>query len=320
MQKHIIKRLTFSLHFHSGAQAKQLEHDVINIYRKQLEQLLDEHLSKLSGSDVEYQISKLELDLGNIRPESLRLEMPRRISEQLRKNLNYGLARSAKVISEQYKQVSLFSYFIETGRAPWWVERFHKQTFGQLIEKLCIHSPTELKGLLLTVIKDEHKIRRLINQLPEQYLCGICELYLSARDAVLVAQLYSDLVALFTELDRQAAIQETNITTRIPVSDANHSRIKLKEHYWQNVLINLAYSPTDAFSCKQLLLDTLVSFTSNNTDAYSSLITGLYHAVRLLMDSGHKFSTRLPDVITEFAAEMEYLPQDAVPKPGRSGV
>ena len=78
-------------------------------------------------------------------------------------------------------------------------------------------------------------------------------------------------------------------------------------------MVSLAYSPTDAFSYKQLLLDTLVSFTSNNTDAYSSLVTRLYYAARLLKDSGHKFSTRLPDVITEFAAEMEYLPQDAVP-------
>ena len=167
MQKHIIKKLTFSLYFHSGAQAKQLEHDVINIYRKQLEQLLDEHFSKLSGSDVEYQISKLELDLGKIKPENLRLEMPRRISEQLSKNLNTGLARTATIISEQEKQVSLFSHFIETGRMPWWTERYHKQTLGQLVEKLCINSPTALKGLMLHVIKDERKLRRLINQLPE---------------------------------------------------------------------------------------------------------------------------------------------------------
>ena len=316
MQKHVVKKLTFSLHFHSGAQAKQLEHDVINIYRKQLEQLLDEHFSKLAGTDVEYQIDKLELDLGKIKPENLRLEMPRRISEQLSKNLNTGLARTANIISEQEKRVILFSHFIETGRMPWWTERYHKQTLGQLVEKLCINSPTELKGLMLHVIKDERKIRRLINQLPDQCLCGISELYLSEHDVVLIARQYSDVVALFTESDRQTAIRETYTPIQLSTGDANHGRIKLREHYWQNVLISLAYGPTGSFSCEQILLDTLVSLTSNNTDAYRSLVTRLDYAASLLKDSSHKFSTRLPDLIAEFATETANLPEDAVPSPG----
>ena len=91
------------MHFRSEAQAKQLEHDVISIYRKQLEQLLDEHFSKLSASGVDYQIDMLELDLGNIKPENLRTEMPGRILEQLTKNLNHSLTRTANIISEQEK-------------------------------------------------------------------------------------------------------------------------------------------------------------------------------------------------------------------------
>ena len=319
MQKHIIKKLTFSLHFHSGAQVRQLEHDVINIYRNHLEQLLDEHFSKLSGSDAEYQIAELELDLGRIKPDNLRLEMPGRLSEQLSKNLNNGLVRTANIISEQDKQLSLLSHFLETGRVPWWIERFHRKTLGQLVEKLCINSPTELKGLMLHVIKDERKIRRLINQLPDQCLYGISELYLSAHDVVSIARQYHDIVALFTELDREKAVPGIYAPMQLSAGDANHGRIKLRGHYWQNVLISVAYGPANAFSCDQLLLDTLVSLTSNNDEAYCSLITGLDSAVRLLKDSGYKFSSRLPGLVAEFAGEMANLPEKAVPSPRSSG-
>ena len=314
MQNHIIKRLTFSLHFHSGPQAKQLEYDVINIYRKQVEQLLDEYFSKLAGSDVEYQIDKLELDLGKIKSENLRTEMPGRISEQLSKNSNNGLVRTANIILEQEKQMTLLSHFIETGRLPWWAERSHIQTLGQLVEKLCIDLPTELKGLMLHVIKDEYKIRRLINQLSDQCLSAISGLYLSGHDVVLVARQYDDLVALFAELDRQKDIRGIYTPIQLSADDANHGRIKLREHYWQNVLISLAYEPTGAFSCDQLLLDTLVSLTSNN-DAYRSLITRLDYAARQLKDNGYKFSTRLPDLTDKFATETANIPEDAVASP-----
>ncbi len=319
MQKHIIKKLTFSLHFHSGAQAKQLEHDVINIYRRQIEQLLDEHFSKLAGSDVEYQIDKLELDLGRIKPENLRLEMPRRISEQLSKNLNNGLACTSDIVSEQEKQLSLFGHFLETGRAPWWTERFHRKTLEQLVEKLCINSPTEFKGLMLHVIKDERKIRRLINQLPDQCLYGISELYLSAYDVASIARQYNDIVALFTESGREKAIPEIYAPMQLSAGNANHGRTKLRGHYWQNVLISVAYGPANAFSCDQLLSDTLVSLTGNNDEAYCSLVAGLGNAVRLLKDGGYKFRSRLPGLIAEFATEMANLPEEAVPSPGSSG-
>lgn len=225
MQKHIIKKLTFSLHFHSGAQVRQLEHDVINIYRKQIEQLLDEHFSTLSGPDVEYHIAELELDLGRIKPENLRTEVPRRISEQLSNNLNSSLVRISDVISGQKKQLSLFSHFLDTGRAPWWTERFHRKTFRQLVEKLCINSPTELKGLLPHVIKDERKTRRLINQLPDQCLYGISQLYLSAHDVVSVARQYGDIVALFTELDREKAIPEIYAPVQLSAGYANYRAV-----------------------------------------------------------------------------------------------
>ena len=318
MQKHIIKKLTFSLHFQSGEQAKQLEHDVINIYRDEIKQLLDEHFSKLAGYGTEYQIGNLELDLGKIKPENLRTEMPRRISEQLSNNLNSRLARTSDIISEQEKQLSLFSHFLETGRAPWWTERLHRKTLGQLVEKLCINSPTELKGLMLHVIKDERRICRLINQLPDQCLYSISELYLSAHDVVSIARQYSDIVALFTELGREKAIPEIYAPIQLSAGPAKHSRIKLRGHYWQNVLISVAYGPANAFSCDQLLLNTLVSLTGNNDEAYCSLVTGLSNAVRLLKDSGYKFSSRLPGLIAEFVTEMAYLPEEAVPSSGSS--
>ena len=97
--------------------------------------------------------------------------------------------------------------------------------------------------------------------------------------------------------------------------ETNYGRIKLREHYWQNVLISLVYGPTDAFSCDQLLLDTLVSLTSNNDDVYRSFVARLDYAARLLEEGGYKFRTRLPDLIAKYATETANLPENTVPSP-----
>ena len=301
MQKHIIKRLTFSLHFGSEIQAKQLEHEVLNIYRNQLEQLLDEHFSAIGSSDEEYQIDKFELNLGRIKPDNLRTEIPRRVSEQLSKNLNDNLTRTAKIISGQKKQLTLFSHFIDTGRLPWWAERIHKQTLEQLVDGLCLSSPIELKALMLQVIKDEHKLHRLINQFSDQCLSGISQLYVSRRDAVLVSRQYGDVVAVFAEMERQEDVRASDASKQLSAGNTNHGRMKLRERYWKNVLISLVYGRTKGFSCDQLLLDTLVSLTGNNDELYLSLVTRLNYTTRLLKESGHTFSTRLPHLVDKLA-------------------
>ena len=337
MQQHIIKRLTFRLSFPTRAQAVQLEHEVIDIYQRRIEQLLDECLSKLTGPGTDYQIDKLELDLGRIKPENLQSEMPLRFAEQLRKNTDNGRIRAAGIISEREKQLTLFRRFIETGRLPWWAGRVDKQALEQLLDKLCVNSPKEIRGIVQGILNDGVKIRRLVNQLSDDCLSRITALYLSGRDVELIILLFRDTEALIAELDRQDKVrgihtsrQSSAVDTefretqygeagtssagtdrqnrnrrvhtprRLSAIDTHPGRIKLREHYWRTVLFILVYGSSGEFSTGTLLQETLVSLTSNNIDAYRRLLDRVADAAESLAHRQHRFDTDVPDLIEQF--------------------
>lgn len=305
MQKHIVKKLVFRLHSGPGIPPGKLEHEVINIYHNRLERLLDERFTTLCAPDLEYRIDRLELDLGRMRPDNLRADMPRLVSEQLGRNLNNGALHAASVVPEQEKQLILFSHFIETGRRPWWAERVDKQTLEQTVETLCVEAPAKLKALMPPLVRDKRKLTRLVNHLSEQCLSRVCELYIPVRDAASATRQHSDMATVFAEMDRQINTRGRDALAQLPAAGAGRGGTRLKQRYWQGVLTSLVYGAADGSGYERLLPDTLVSMTGNNDAAYRSLIARLDSAIRSLQERGYKFSARLPQLVEELAASSQ---------------
>ena len=342
MQQHIVKRLIFKLNFADRAQAWQLEHEVINIYKQKLEQLLDECFSELAGPDTEYRVDSLELDLGRIAPDKLRNELPLRFAEQLRKNSADNLSRTAEIISEEDRQFALFRHFIDTGKLPWWAGKLDKRSLEQQVENLCFKSPAQLREIIPGLLRDGVKIRRLVNQLSDECLSRIAGLYLPARDVEFIVLQFGDIGALFAELDRQdstggihasrrleAAGSELREITgpgihtarRLAALDLNPGQIKLREHYWRHVLFDIAYGPGGRFSSAALLQEILVTLTANNADAYRLLLDGLVTAVSALTGKRHGFSTDLPGLVEKLiSAEAPQAESPILPRADKSAL
>lgn len=344
MRQHIIKRLVFRLNFADRAQARRLEHEVINIYRHHLEPSLDECFSELAGSDTEYRVDRLELDLGRIKPQKLRTDMPLRFAQQLRKHTAGGLSRTAEIISEQDREFTLFRHFIETGRLPWWAGTVSRHTLEELVENLCIKSPARLRGMIPVVLRDGIKTRRLVNQLSDGCLSRLTGLNLPPHDVEVIAQQHADIETLFAELDRQdssggvhasrrpvTAAPESRHTgspgsrtvRRVPAPDLNPGRIKLREHYWRLVLSGCADGPGNRFNSAALLQDTLVALTANSTAVYRSLLARLAGAVRTLAHNGHQFSADptglIEKLISTDTPEADIPAQSRTDKPAAAG-
>ena len=341
MSQHIIKRLTFSLRFPEREHAVQLEHDVVNIYHDRIEQLLDEYFSRFAGSDTEYRIDKLELDLGSIKPENLRAEMPERVMQQLGKIEDDSQDCGTYIISEQERQLSLFHHFIGTGTLPWWAGKLDKQALEQLAAQLCVNYPAELRGLISDILRDRDIIRRLVNQFSDNCLSRISRLYLSEQEVNLIVLRLRDLEALFAEVDKQSGARRIRSSSQFPADeaypggmshkyadtslvspgeqdgncrghtsrrmqaiDARPGGIRVRKQYWLNILSGLANGPTDKYSSAQLLRNVFVSLADNNHDAYLHLLARSAEAVESLARGFYRFNTPLPDLINKFIADV----------------
>ena len=339
MPQHVIKRLTFRLHFPARDQAVQLEHEIIDIYRYRIEQLLDECFSGLAGADTECRFERLELDLGDIRPENLAAEIPKRVSRQLVKIAGNSHNYTAETVATQERQFTLFRYFLETGTLPWWAEKFDKQALEQLLEQLCVNYPAELKALMPDVLRDGGTARRLVNQFSDKCLSHIGRLYLPENKVSLAVLWLRDAEALFAELKRlenersispharlpaggpvsggmRRSIEHASpvppdnldrnygigVSGRLPEFDTIADAAKLREHYWRNILSGLAHGMPGGFNPATALQETIVSITGGNYGATRRLLAVLVEAAGLPAQRHHKFSTPLPDLINKLRA------------------
>ena len=339
MQQHVIKRLTFRLHFPARDHAVQLEHEIVNIYRHRIEQLLDECFSGLAGADTECRIDRLELDLGNIKPENLAAEIPLRVARQLVEITGNSRNYTTETVSRRARQFSLFRYFLETGALPWWAEKLDKQALEKLLEQLCMNYPAELKELMPDLLRDGATARRLVHQFSDECLSRIGRLYLPENKVNLAVLWLRDAEALFAELNMQENDRSispgTRLAARGPVSggmrpgiedassvppdnlDSNYGigapgrlpefasipdATRLREHYWRNVLSGLVHGTPGGFNPGTALKETIVSISGGNYGAWRRLLAALVEAAGSSAPGLHKFSTPLPDLINKLSA------------------
>ena len=337
MPQHVIKRLTFRLHFPVRDRAVQLEHEIVHTYHHRIEPLLDECFSRLGGADTEYRIECLELDLGNIRPANLAAELPLRISQELAKIADNGQVRAAETLSGQERQFSLLRYFIETGSLPWWAGKLDRPALEQLVEQLCTRSPAEFRRVMAQLFTQADAVRRLVKQFSDACLSRIGRLYLSANEVSLAVLWLRDAEALFAEPDRRERVRRDRPSrgspARGPASGALLSgdedksaavsdrpgrdyatgasgRLRgpvpgtdrLREQYWLHVLSGLVHGTAGGFSPGNALQETLVSLAGGNHGVYRRLLAALEEAARAPGQPAREFSTSLPDLIRELNA------------------
>lgn len=302
-QNHIVKKLILDLQFNTTQYSKQLEQEIVGIYRNRIEATLDEHFDTLGELDMVYQFDTLELDLGSLEPGDLQKEMPLRAASELKKKLNGRSAATANIINESEKKLSLFGHFIETGRLPWWGDKTHKQALEQLVEKLVVEEPVALKQMLSKVIKDEHKTLRLIKQFSDRCLADLGRLYVSKRDIISIADQYDDMSAVLRQLCKRGEVDSTDHLHTFDISHVDNA--KLRQYYWHNVLSSLISGFCTVDKQKRLLQDAVASLAVNTGKQYKTLVCRLSKFTKQLQQKNYYFTSKFPQHIAVLSAEAE---------------
>ena len=163
--------------------------------------------------------------------------------------------------SSTASQLELFSYFIQTGRLPWWCDRLSKAELENCCDRLLLDAPTKLKPLLQTQIRQETKLRRIIYQFSDPVLLKFAKL-LSPDSSQPLQQYTHNIQALQPQIDclRQLSPKQFRLIL------------------WQGIFLKLVQRPASS-SGEAMIRESLLHIAANFDVNYHSLIQQLLSAV-----------------------------------------
>ncbi|MEY4886499.1 MAG: hypothetical protein RL151_1808, partial [Bacteroidota bacterium] len=212
---HVIRKQIFQFELEEAAQYRMLADKIRLLGDRVLPDALDKVLSEFVPDDVHLVIDKLELDIGELRPEDLADQLVPRIMAALRTALqalrkeqpSKGVARVAEGPD---RQVEILRHFVVHGRLPWWAGS-KNISIRSLSGALLLSSPKSIGRVFEQVKKDGPRLRRLLQHLDMDVLI---EGWMLARPETRSAGLseISEMVAgvvhhLQTSMGREAAVE-----------------------------------------------------------------------------------------------------------------
>ena len=216
---HVIRKQIFQFELEEAAQYRMLADKIRLLGDRVLPDALDKVLSEFVPDDVHLVIDKLELDIGELRPEDLADQLVPRIMAALRTALqalrkeqpSKGVARVAEGPD---RQVEILRHFVVHGRLPWWAGS-KNISIRSLSGALLLTSPQSIGRVFEQVKKDGPRLRRLLQHLDMDVLI---EGWMLARPETRSAGLseISEMVAgvvhhLQTSMGREAAIETVRL-------------------------------------------------------------------------------------------------------------
>jgi hypothetical protein len=190
--QHVIRRLTFEIQIPSEEQGFSTQEMISDLFNSVLLRQLETLLDSMDSRHEVISIDKLEIDLGSITENVLEQEIPLKLGEQLTEKLQEVImsarlsrAGEAKARSSEASvtikpadksKLDLLLHFLQTGTMPWWARNEEKHV-SVLIVKLLEESPTQLRGALDQIFRNENYKKRFIYQLPDPLITEVLKLY-----------------------------------------------------------------------------------------------------------------------------------------------
>lgn len=176
-------------------------------------------------------------------------------------------------------QLELVSYFIQTGRLPWWCDRLSKTELENCCNRLLLDAPVELKTLLLAQLKQEKKMRRIIYQFSDTVLLKFAELFSPASSQPL-QQYNHDIRVLYPQVDCFSQIPPT----------------QFRQTLWQGIFLNLSQRQASSLGADAIIRGSLLHVATHFNVNYRSLIQQMPSAVDYLRAEGVSLGSELPSV------------------------
>ena len=206
-QRHVILKQTLEITVASAEEAWPLQQRISRIVNTKVQQLIGRACDNLASPDCLHRIDRLELDLGQLNPKDLAIELPAKFAEAFKREL-------AKAVKQQdpsglpamtASQLELFVQFFQQGTLPWWADLDQSGQPAGSVDYLLQEAPELLRQILPTLAAETPVLRRLIGHLEDRRLADL---------AVLQAPALGDFcLALF-----QSLFQAVSHTPRLTVS------------------------------------------------------------------------------------------------------
>ncbi|MBI3510709.1 MAG: hypothetical protein HY064_08595 [Bacteroidetes bacterium] len=227
-QNHIIRKLIIEIGLPTHEEAFGIQNKLIAEYKRIILDIIEEILNRLIGVDEVIQLSRVEIDLGEIPVAHLSYDFPARIKAEMEQalsvllyevrnditgnaNVQIAISGEDKIIVEARRRLRAVSefetllYYLEFGIFPWSDDRKKKPSLREMIAIALEKFPDQLRLALQKLGTKEHVFQRLALQLqPGQsnYLAAILGCSFSSQLSPLSVQLQK----LIVELSRSEKI------------------------------------------------------------------------------------------------------------------
>ncbi|OGO00119.1 MAG: hypothetical protein A2Y58_06050 [Chloroflexi bacterium RBG_13_51_52] len=184
--RHIIKNQVLELVLPSPATAHRVQDTVSRIYRESVVPVIESCCNEVGSPNVVHRFDSLCIDVGSILLGELETELPARTESRLMdllkaetgcmesEDISAGICvKGFHAIPEHVSRLKLFEYFIDTGTLPWWADKMDSGEIEGNLKRLVAESPDDLADIVIRLVSDAAKLKRLVYQFPNRVLLSV---------------------------------------------------------------------------------------------------------------------------------------------------
>lgn len=260
-QRHIIREQLIELTVGQEAVAWEHQQAAGQIFRQRMLPLIDRYLSECCDPDTLIRLDTLEIDLGEVDPMRLGLDLEEQLRRQLRPALAQAIRRSGGVSPAQQKKQKAFSHltvlhtFITSGVLPWWADAGDTGLLERSWRYLLQHRPAVLKARLVAYGRREPHLHRLIHSLGDEHLLAMVPMFAESI-APFIGELIRDLQRRLPQIPQMREL----------------SGKRVRREFWKGLFYTLTLDPRSEWTAEQLQRRVLLHLATAFSCPFSVLV------------------------------------------------
>lgn len=216
-QNHVIKKQILDVTLDSEIGSFAFQSKLSEVFKAEILPRLDAYCTEIGGDSEILRLDRLELDLGvldkrtwaqeliskfdEVFPQKLRTVFPRQEREGDRPALSRAVQNSHPggrvTLTPQDRNFQLFTYFIKTGRLPWWVKKDESPEMAGLLEEMISKEPAKIRDLLRGMADDRVFVERVLYHTDKATRKKLIALFQPPQAVTLCDKLVAALVETF---------------------------------------------------------------------------------------------------------------------------
>lgn len=286
--RHHIYQAVFDIDFYSKEKNHELQDKISRLFNRQVVDAIDKLFSEYDPGDHTIRLERLTLDTGPLPFEQVESELPARIIQALRHELDRldikvngsHTSSSYKVISTAAAGLQSMEHYLRTGTFLWQDHNVYNNP-EDLFAELLRTRPADLLKLLKKLGRNEHIRRRITYQFSSEVIAAIIRLVEPAH-----ARLIIDYMQSLEPVQQQVVKTE---------------KAELKKATAYFVLTYLLVERGSRFNTRSFVRSLLKQMSAHYNTSYQELLLVFRQQAPLYLPSSRRYT--LPQVIQDIFVE-----------------